>query len=209
MADRTCAREGCGGTVIARRISQRYCSVDCRKKDWHAGHPRQPVTRTCCHPDGCSRKAMREYGAKMAWCSMHYFRIRNHGSPGAAEALTNRGKGWTDRQLNIFLNHGMTPEEWDDLFNRQGRRCGCCGSKSPRSKKGWHTDHDHSTGEVVGILCHKCNIRIHADTTEAELVALLQYFRRTRSARQLVLPGAGSTPPVTFPRRRGPTQEHR
>jgi hypothetical protein len=45
---------------------------------------------------------------------------------------------------------------WLALFHLQGERCACCRSRDPRGVR-WHTDHNHETGEIRGILCCKCN----------------------------------------------------
>jgi flagellar biosynthesis GTPase FlhF len=53
--------------------------------------------------------------------------------------------------------YGLSPQQYEDLFERQGKCCGICQSKTPRSKRGWNIDHDHKTGKVRGILCNYCN----------------------------------------------------
>lgn len=52
--------------------------------------------------------------------------------------------------------YGITPAEYDALFEAQGKKCACCGQTGFTSKN-WHVDHDHKTGVVRGIVCHKCN----------------------------------------------------
>lgn len=61
------------------------------------------------------------------------------------------------RRNDLIRKYGMTPEEWDELLEAQGNRCALCLAEHPRTKNGWHTDHDHETGRVRGILCHPCN----------------------------------------------------
>jgi hypothetical protein len=53
--------------------------------------------------------------------------------------------------------YGITPAEFDALFEAQGRRCAICRGDEPRGK-GWHLDHDHATNGHRGILCHPCNV---------------------------------------------------
>ena len=60
----------------------------------------------------------------------------------------------TRSRLHVY---GITAEQWDAAFESQGRACACCGATEPRSKTGWHTDHDHETKQFRGILCHHCN----------------------------------------------------
>lgn len=52
---------------------------------------------------------------------------------------------------------GLTPEEIEDLFEAQGRKCAICGSTEPGSKIGWNVDHCHKTNKVRFILCAHCN----------------------------------------------------
>lgn len=61
------------------------------------------------------------------------------------------------RHTNLKKNHNLTEQMWDALFVSQGRLCGSCGAAEPGSTCGWSTDHDHCTGRVRGILCHRCN----------------------------------------------------
>lgn len=61
------------------------------------------------------------------------------------------------RRHSLMRKYGLTLEAWQQLFASQGCRCAICRSDHPGSKHGWHTDHDHSTGSVRGILCKSCN----------------------------------------------------
>jgi hypothetical protein len=80
------------------------------------------------------------------------------------------------RRLKTF---GMTIEQYEAMWEAQGRCCAVCrseesrvkrnGKQGPKNVKGWpstarpdttanwHIDHDHKTGAVRGILCYHCN----------------------------------------------------
>lgn len=57
-------------------------------------------------------------------------------------------------------NYGVSATEWTRVFTRQGSCCAICKSPEPKSSKGWHTDHDHETGRLRGILCRQCNLAL-------------------------------------------------
>lgn len=78
---------------------------------------------------------------------------------------------WVDRQENHYGNsqrnvypsdshlcdeYGITLKQWLAIFENQGRVCAICESENPRGEK-WHTDHDHDTRRVRGVLCRNCN----------------------------------------------------
>jgi hypothetical protein len=50
----------------------------------------------------------------------------------------------------------LTPSEWDRILTYQGEVCFICERKILPPRKP-HTDHDHTTGVVRGILCSSCN----------------------------------------------------
>src|SRR3990167_1739655 len=64
------------------------------------------------------------------------------------------------RSRDLGTKYGLTTETWEELLNSQNRCCAICGADNPGSKLGWHTDHNHATGLLRGILCHCCNILI-------------------------------------------------
>ena len=86
--------------------------------------------------------------------------------PASAFYLSNTNKdglhGWckecSDKKTkeNGRKRLGLTPEEYESLFNRQGRVCAICGA-AVSGKKDFHLDHDHVTGKIRGILCRHCN----------------------------------------------------
>jgi hypothetical protein len=61
------------------------------------------------------------------------------------------------RKEHLKGRYGLSLEAWETLFETQGRRCAICGSEHPNWRRAWHTDHDHATGKIRGILCHTCN----------------------------------------------------
>ena len=63
-----------------------------------------------------------------------------------------------NRGYKLRLFYDMSVEEWDKLFEGQGKICAICSADNAGWKQGtWHTDHDHKTGKVRGILCSPCN----------------------------------------------------
>jgi hypothetical protein len=81
------------------------------------------------------------------------------------------------RDRAFCKKYGMQPGDWGRLFEAQGRRCACCGVANAR----WHTDHDHATGAVRGIVCVRCNIRLGimgdtAETVRTVAQLLLRYL---------------------------------
>lgn len=61
----------------------------------------------------------------------------------------------------ILEKRGITEENLADLLTFQNNRCAICKSTSACGKNGryinWPIDHDHTTGDVRGLLCNPCN----------------------------------------------------
>ncbi len=60
------------------------------------------------------------------------------------------------RKWCIKNTYGMTLEQYDQMFEDQGGVCKTCG-KVNRDGRRLYIDHDHETGKVRGLLCHRCN----------------------------------------------------
>jgi hypothetical protein len=50
---------------------------------------------------------------------------------------------------------GITDEVYFEMLERQGGHCALC-LATPKTRR-LHVDHDHKTGAVRGLLCHRCN----------------------------------------------------
>lgn len=66
------------------------------------------------------------------------------------------------RARSLRRRYGITPEDFERMLTVQAGLCAICGC-DPATKytAKWHrvlhVDHNHETGEVRGLLCHKCN----------------------------------------------------
>ena len=60
------------------------------------------------------------------------------------------------REWCIKNTYGLTLGEFDQMFEAQGGVCRVC-SKINLDGRRLYIDHDHKTGKVRGLLCHKCN----------------------------------------------------
>jgi CRISPR/Cas system-associated protein Cas10 (large subunit of type III CRISPR-Cas system) len=61
------------------------------------------------------------------------------------------------RESFLFKKYGITLKEYNTLLNNQNYTCAIC-KKPPQTKnRRLCVDHNHSTGEVRGLLCDLCN----------------------------------------------------
>lgn len=72
--------------------------------------------------------------------------------------------------------YGISDEAYSLLLREQDGKCACCGQSFGRTPC---VDHDHETGKVRGLLCHRCNIA-EGFLRDATLVSqILAYVERT------------------------------
>jgi hypothetical protein len=62
------------------------------------------------------------------------------------------------RAYHLKSAYGITPEKYDEMLAAQGGVCGICKGEDTKHKSNYFAiDHNHSTGEVRGLLCGSCN----------------------------------------------------
>ncbi len=59
------------------------------------------------------------------------------------------------REYHIKKKYGLTAEQHKELYLKQDGRCKICEKLVEYEKL--HTDHDHATGIIRGLLCSRCN----------------------------------------------------
>lgn len=111
-----------------------------------------------------SMKDGKEYWCKP--CRRTYDILKWHNTP--KEIRLKRNREWKKQnpervKLNRWKNnlrvYGLTIEEYEAIKEEQNGLCAIC--KNPPSGKGpygkLHVDHNHTTGEIRGLLCSPCN----------------------------------------------------
>lgn len=56
--------------------------------------------------------------------------------------------------------YGITQEYFEFLISQQNGLCAVCFKEPNGNRKILCIDHDHDTGKIRGLLCHKCNSAI-------------------------------------------------
>ena len=85
-----------------------------------------------------------------------------------------RWKKHLEKNRRLLLRqYGLTPEQYEALYNAQRGLCAICG-KPPYPGRGGMlcVDHDHVTGEIRGLLHRRCNAGLGAlgdDPVQASL----------------------------------------
>ena len=76
------------------------------------------------------------------------------------EKYPEKVKAWGRRGafLRRLYAGGLTEDEYNEIWNRQGCVCASCGSDKANHRKGWCVDHNHVTGKIRGIICPWCNL---------------------------------------------------
>lgn len=72
----------------------------------------------------------------------------------------------------------ITLKEHTEMLIRQNYVCALCGNP-PTAKRALATDHNHSTNEVRGLLCYKCNRDMVVVDDIDHLARLISYRDKT------------------------------
>jgi hypothetical protein len=132
----------------------------------------------------------------------HYFYLRNNGRyrQDCKECFSQRLKKINTPEVTrrkvLKYKYKLTPEQWEQRFDAQGRKCAICKKTEP-TKKGWQTDHDHrccpgarTCGQCLrGILCAPCNMFFgQAKENTTILKNAIAYFEQYANPISEVLP---------------------
>ena len=81
------------------------------------------------------------------------------------------------RKASIKRNHGLSYEDWLQLWENQDGKCAICG-KFFITPSNAYVDHDHKTDEIRGLLCNKCNwgLGMYDDDPEL-LMSAIRYLK--------------------------------
>ena len=67
-----------------------------------------------------------------------------------SKLLRNRARNYRLKKV-----YGLSFQEYQDLVQKQNKRCAICGLV-----RKLYIDHDHETNQVRGLLCLQCNTRL-------------------------------------------------
>ena len=63
----------------------------------------------------------------------------------------------THRKEVLKRQYGVSVDGWNNIYTQQNGQCAICRKELLYTNE-CHTDHDHTTGLVRGILCRDCNM---------------------------------------------------
>lgn len=66
----------------------------------------------------------------------------------------DKKRKWS-RASHLRTTYGLELDDYAKMFEAQGGVCAICAQ--PPGDQLLQVDHDHRTGKVRGLLCHKCN----------------------------------------------------
>ena len=82
--------------------------------------------------------------------------------------------------------YGITADGYDRLFSEQNGRCAICNEvesandRFGRTRVRLSVDHDHLTGRIRALLCHRCNTALgNAKDDPALLRQMADYLERS------------------------------
>jgi len=76
--------------------------------------------------------------------------------------------------------YGLTVEQYNSTLKEQNDRCAICQRLNyENSEQFFLVDHNHTTGEVLGLLCRNCNTAIGLLQDDHQIVGQAAYYLRT------------------------------
>lgn len=79
------------------------------------------------------------------------------------------------KRNQVLRRYGLTQLEYDQMLKAQNGLCYMC-KRPNQTKHAFHVDHNHSTGEVRRLLCHRCNNGLRFVEDENFLQSAIKYL---------------------------------
>lgn len=146
----------------------------------------KPIGRFAVHSNGRRRGQCDD-------CRKEYLR-QYHAHPERRAHISADRKAYAaqhpeQQRAKRFTRYGLTPEQYDALYDAQQGRCAICGVHKDRAGVGdvgggnvLCIDHDHETGAIRGLLCTGCNTGLGSFGDDpANLIAALDYLQQGES----------------------------
>jgi len=85
-----------------------------------------------------------------------------------------------NREVAVFRLYGIAQKQFESMLKDRQGKCKICKTKTP-GRHGFEIDHNHTTGKVRGLLCHRCNkaIGLFDDNIETA-VSAAKYLEEIR-----------------------------
>ena len=88
-----------------------------------------------------------------------YFKKHYNAEKSRKYYINNKEKISKRNRINKLKNkYSLTQEEYRNIIEDQKTKCAICGKKFNTTVDKICIDHDHNTGKIRGLLCHKCNV---------------------------------------------------
>ena len=83
--------------------------------------------------------------------------------------------------------YGIDLEQYKIILESQNNSCAICETKTPGGNGNYfYVDHNHKTGQVRGLLCHRCNFLIGQALEDIDILkSSVKYLRKWGSKKLL------------------------
>lgn len=85
------------------------------------------------------------------------------------------------RDGHLRRTYGISSADYDAMLGRQGGGCAICHAAPTWNKPVLPVDHDHLTGRVRSLLCHRCNIVLGLVSEDVLLLEAMEDYLRVNA----------------------------
>jgi hypothetical protein len=173
-----------GLPMVERTVPRKACDMARKKATAKAYYERnrEKILLQCKAYVKANRTRRNAY--QNAWCKANRDKVKIYQK---AWRIANREKRHARRKIWRMANldkeraaalkrkYNLSLEQFDKIFDAQGRKCAICGTKES-GKSAWHIDHCGKAGHVRGILCRFCNNAIGLMHHSPRILAAAQRY---------------------------------
>ena len=129
----------------------KFCNMTLAKQKWYLKHKKRLAKEKALY---YRKNIIKEKLNQKKW------RERNK------EKLLKYQQEWS-----LKFHYGLSIEQHEKLLNSQHKKCAICNRKVKLC-----VDHDHKTGKVRGLVCHRCNTLLVVFDNKRLFKSMIKYI---------------------------------